>query len=133
MSLQKYLIQAMVSAVLSSIACLLYNSIYSNAFDVNFSAVLNITGIIGSSLFGCLLMGFAYYLGTRWKGEKLIGWINILIAVLSFASIVGVLGFQLPVSMDSPELFPGLAIPMHFFPALSFFSVAPFFITKSAN
>ena len=75
-------------------------------------------------------MGLGYYVGYKWKGEKSIPWINILISVLSFASIVGVLGIQLPLTIESPEMFPGLAIPMHFFPALAFFTISPFFKIK---
>ena len=106
---------------------IVYNSIYSSAFELDFSSILNIGGIVGSTLIGCVLMGLAYYLGYRWKGEKLFRWINIIISVLSFVSIMGVLGMQLPLTIESPEMFPGLAIPMHFFPALSFLVVYSFF------
>lgn len=127
MMLKKISFQTLIAAVLAIVACAIYNSIYSKAFDVNFSSVLNMGGIIGSCVFGCILIGVTYYLAYRWKGEKLIGWVNVLVAVLSFASIVGPLGMSLPVEMDSPELFPGLAIPMHFFPAFAFFTLSPFF------
>ena len=72
-------------------------------------------------------MGAAHFLVFKWKGAKMIGWLNVLIAVLSFVSIIGVLGMVLPLDIESPEMFPGLAIPMHFFPALAFFAVKPFF------
>ena len=130
MTLKKSLIHALVSAALAILASIIYNSIYSTALDVNFQGVLNGAGISMSCIFGCVLMGLAYYLGFKWKGAKALGWINIFIALLSFVSIVGVLGFSLPVDMESPELFPGLAIPMHFFPALAFFCVYPFFANK---
>lgn len=130
MTLKKTALHTLVSVLLAIVACLIYNSIYTKALDVNFSKVINAGGIIGATLFGCVLIGLTYYLGFKWKGEKSIGWINICVAVLSFASIAGVLGAQLPMDVESPELFPGLAIPMHFFPALSFFTVAPFFKSK---
>jgi hypothetical protein len=76
-------------------------------------------------------MGLAYYFGFKWKGEKLFAWINLLICFFSFASIIGVLGMQLPLNIESPEMFPGLAIPMHFFPALFFFAVYPYFRSRS--
>jgi hypothetical protein len=47
--------------------------------------------------------------------------------VLSFASIIGAIGMTLPLDIDFPELFPGLVVPMHFFPALAYFAIAPFF------
>ena len=130
MTLKKISIHVLISALLAIVASLSYNLIYSSAFELNFGSVLTIGGIIGSTLIGCTLMGMGYYVGYKWKGEKSIPWINILISVLSFASIVGVLGIQLPLTMESPEMFPGLAIPMHFFPALSFFAISPFFKIK---
>ena len=130
MTLKQIRIHVLISALLAIVASLIYNTIYSSAFELNFSSVLNIGGIIGSTLIGCTLMGIGYYVGYKWKGEKLIPWINLLISVLSFASIVGVLGIQLPLTMESPEMFPGLAIPMHFFPALAFFAISPFFKIK---
>ncbi|HXA00832.1 MAG TPA: hypothetical protein VNW99_02530 [Cytophagaceae bacterium] len=130
MSWKKGLMHALVSALLAGISCIIYNSIYSTAFYVNFNAVLNMGAIIGSCTLGCTLMATSYILAIKWKGDKLIPWVNIIISTLSFASIVGVLSFDLPLDVESPEMFPGLAIPMHFFPALSFFTVAPFFKIK---
>jgi hypothetical protein len=130
MTVKQISLHVALGAVLAIIASIIYNTIYTAAFAVDFSSVLNVGGIIGSTTIGCLLMGLGYFLGYKWKGEKLLPWINLLIAVLSFASIVGVLGMQLPLTIESPELFPGLAIPMHFFPALSFIAVAPFFKAK---
>ena len=127
MSIKQISLHVLFSSVLAIVASALYNRIYSAAFEVDFSAVLNTVGIIGASVFACVLMGLAYYLGFKWKGEKLIAWINLLICFLSFVSIIGVLAMQLPLNIESPEMFPGLAIPMHFFPALFFFAVYPFF------
>ena len=31
---------------------------------------------------------------------------------------------------DVAKLFPGLVVPMHFFPAVAYFTIAPFFQTK---
>jgi hypothetical protein len=33
--------------------------------------------------------------------------------------------------VEFPEMFPGLVIPMHFFPALAFFAIDPFFKQSS--
>jgi hypothetical protein len=131
MSIKQISYHVLFSAALAIIASVLYNKIYCAAFEVDFSAVLNVGGIIGASIFGCALMGLAYYLGFKWKGEKLLAWINLLICFFSFASIIGVFGMQLPLNIESPEMFPGLAIPMHFFPALFFFAVYPYFRSRS--
>ncbi len=133
MTIKQTSIHVLASALLAICASVVYNAIYSSAFELNFSSILNIGGIVGSTLIGCVLMGLAYYLGYRWKGEKSFRWINILISVLSFVSIIGVLGMQLPLTIESPEMFPGLAIPMHFFPALSFLVVYSFFEPRHTN
>jgi hypothetical protein len=130
MTIKQSAIHSLVSAVLASIACLIYNKIYSDAYYVDFSKVMSPFGIIASCLIGCLLMGAAYFLVFKWKGTKWIGWLNLLISILSFASIIGVIGMLLPLDIESPEMFPGLAIPMHFFPALAFFATIPFFDQK---
>ena len=130
MAIKQKALHAFSSAALASIACLVYATVYNNAFEVNYSAVLNTGSITGVCVFSCSLMALAYYFAIKWKAEKLLGWINTTIALLSFVSIITVLGFQLPVSVQSPEMFPGLAIPMHFFPAMAFFALAPFFRNK---
>ena len=127
MPVKKSILHALSSAALASLACVIYNTIYSKAFELNFSVVLNIGGIVSACVFACVLMAAAYYIGIKWRGDKATRWINMGIAVLSFVSIIGVLGFQLPMDVENPELFPGLAIPMHFFPAFSFLVVYPFF------
>jgi hypothetical protein len=34
---------------------------------------------------------------------------------------------SLPLDIEYPELFPGLVVPMHFFPAYAFLTIYPFF------
>ena len=123
---KRFLLQGLVASILSSVAANIYNSVYSTAFNVDFSKVLNSLGIISACVFGCILIALGQLLLFKWKGEKLFGIYNLLVTILSFASIVGVLGFKLPLDIESPEMFPGLAIPMHFFPALAYFAIAPF-------
>ena len=131
MSVKQLITHAVTASILSIAACLIYNQIYSSALDLDFSRVLNVGGIIGASVLSCLLMSLSYYFIYRWNNGKGLAWVNILIAVVSFATVMAPLAAQLPVDLDSPELFPGLAIPMHFFPALSFFTIAPFFKYKT--
>ncbi|MCU0429404.1 MAG: hypothetical protein MUF42_05475 [Cytophagaceae bacterium] len=116
-----------ISAGLSSVACIVYGYLHAAAFYVDFSKVLGPVNMIAASVLSCLLMALGYWLALRWRGTSLLGWLQTGYAVLSFVSILGVLGFQLPLEQESPELFPGLAIPMHFFPVLSIVSVFPFF------
>lgn len=125
MSFKKVVLLGTTSSVVSIILCLIYNQIYSKAFDLDFSNVLTMVGIIMSNFISCFLMAFSYFLIVKLKLIKFLGYLNILIVIFSFVSILGVFGFQLPMEIESPELFPGLAIPMHFFPALTFFMITP--------
>ncbi len=117
---------SVLSTVLAAAACLVFNEIYNQAFATNFSTIAGTTNIVASVLIGCTLMAIGYKL-TITKGVKWLGWVNVVYGLLSFISIIGVLAFSLPLETESPELFPGLMIPMHFFPLLSFLIVQPFF------
>jgi hypothetical protein len=127
MNFKKTIFLGIVSGVLASIIGILYNAAYSNAFRLDFSSVLNINAIIMSSIVGCLLMAFGYFFAFKVKKAVLIPWLNVFYCVLSFVSIISVLSFKLPLDIEFPEMFPGLAVPMHFFPALSFLALVPFF------
>jgi len=127
MNRKNTILLGLIGTILSAIACAIYARIYSEAFYVDFSKVIALPNMIAACAIACFFMAIGYALAIKWKGEKTLGWLNVAYSVLSFASIVGVLGFNLPLTIESPEMFPGLVIPMHFFPALSVLSVYPFF------
>lgn len=114
-------------SLLSSLASIIYLNIYKEALVVDFSKVAGTSNIIAACSIGCLLMAVGYKLAIKWKGTKTIGWLNIAFSVFSFATIAGVMGFNLPLDTESPELFPGMIIPMHFFPVLSILTIYPLF------
>tara|TARA_B100000614_G_C14443205_1_gene451119 strand:+ start:446 stop:688 length:243 start_codon:yes stop_codon:yes gene_type:complete len=72
-------------------------------------------------------MATAYWSLEKLNKVKLKGIVNVVIILFSFFSCLIPVSISLPLDVDFPELFPGLAIPMHFFPALIFFGVNPFF------
>jgi hypothetical protein len=129
--MKKIFIHGIIAGALSAIASLIYFKLYQTTLDTKFDKIINIGSIIGSSIFGCLLMSLGYFILLKLKKENLKGLLNIIISVLSFASIIGVISMTLPLDIESPELFPGLVIPMHFFPALAFFALEPFFRQKN--
>ena len=55
---------------------------------------------------------------------------NFVFVILSFATLLIPIGAKLPLTLTSPELFPGLAVPMHLFPALGWFTLKPLFIRQ---
>ncbi len=125
--MKNLLIHGVVAGLLSGIAGIIFLNIYIEAFGVDYSQIINIGSIMGSSIIGCMLMTLGYAALEKFNKQNLQGWLNILIAVLSFASIIGPIGMSLPLDIEFPEMFPGLVVPMHFFPALAFFAIYPFF------
>ncbi|MFK8006404.1 MAG: hypothetical protein AB8H03_08540 [Saprospiraceae bacterium] len=125
--MKKLLIHGMIAGVLSGIAGIIYLNIYQEALGLDYNQIINAGAIMGSSIIGCMLMTLGYAALIKFDKENLKGWLNVLIAVLSFASIIGPIGMSLPLDIEYPELFPGLVVPMHFFPALAFLTIIPFF------
>ena len=131
MKFKKELSLAVASAALSIFACFIYYKIYTKAFYVDFSLVMPAISIIAFCIVACVLMTLGYVVFLKWKGEKNVGWLNLIYTAISFATIMVVLTVKLPLDLEFPELFPGLAIPMHFFPVLSFLAIIPFFKSYS--
>ncbi|MEQ9117461.1 hypothetical protein [Fulvivirga sp.] len=128
MDTKNLLWHGVLSSTFASMAGVIYFEIYQYLMLSEFNSVVNWGSIVGASTLGCLLMMLGYWILTKFRLIKLMGWMNLLIAILSFASIIGAMDTALPLDIDYPELFPGLVVPMHFFPAVSFFGLAPFFI-----
>ena len=133
MKFNKDLSLAVASAALSIFACFIYYKIYTKAFYVDFSMVMPAISIIAFCIVASALMTLGYVIFRKWKGEKNMGWLNLVYTAISFATIMVVLTVKLPLDLEFPELFPGLAIPMHFFPVLSFLAIVPFFKSKSLS
>ena len=125
--------QGITAGIVSAAASSIYFKIYQSALGTEFDKIINVSAIIGASIIATMLMAGAYALLLKLKKQKFNGVLNILIAVLSFASILSPMSMSLPLDIETPELFPGLVVPMHFFPALIFFAIAPFFNNTDKN
>ncbi|MFK7970136.1 MAG: hypothetical protein AB8F95_07200 [Bacteroidia bacterium] len=129
--MKNLLTHGVIAGLTSGIAGVIYLNIYQEAFGVDYSSIINMGSIMGASVIGCMLMTLGYAALMKLKKQKLRGWLNILIATLSFASIISPIGMSLPLDIEYPELFPGLVVPMHFFPALAFLTIYPLFSTNN--
>ena len=116
-----------LAGLLAAIASDVYNNVYSMALVVDFSKVVNVGGIVGASIFGCVLASLGEHFFSKWVKSNTAVWFNALFLMLTFASCVGPFSAILPMDMASPELFPGLTIPMHFFPILFWLAMKPLF------
>jgi hypothetical protein len=123
----KNLVLGLIAGIMAGLASIVYSSVYNSSLGTDFSSVAKPSGMIISCLVGCLLAAIGHYVMTRWlkhTGEIIF---NLVFALLTFASIMGPFGIKLPLTIEMPELFPGYTVPMHFFPALAWFTLRPFF------
>jgi hypothetical protein len=126
--LKKLLLLGSVSGIMAGIASMVYQTVYAKSLGTGFPTIVKAPGIFISCLIGGLLAAFGYFLLNKWlkgKGEIVF---NLLFMVLTFASILGPFATKLPLDIEMPELFPGLTVPMHFFPALAWFTLKPLFV-----
>ena len=125
--MKKTFLHGVTAGVLSGIASLVYNTSYSEAMWADFSEVVNPGAIMGACIFGCVLASVGYHFLTKWmsKGGDML--FNGIFLALSLASFVSPFAAELPLTIESPELFVGLTIPMHLFPMLFWLAVKPLF------
>lgn len=124
---KKIFFQGVAAGILAAIAAIIYNRIYFFAFEVNFSKIVNIPSLIGINILSCLIAAFGYWAMKKWFGSKAEIIFNFSFSILSFASITIPLAAKLPLDIQNPEMFPGLTVPMHFFPVLAWLTLNPLF------
>ena len=124
---KKIFFHSLTAGVLASIAGIIYNRIYFFATEADFSSVLNKGSITGLNIMVCLVAGILYWVlikSFKKKGEIVF---NFLFSIISFACVIIPISMTLPLKIQFPELFPGLAVPMVFFPAIAWYTVKPLF------
>lgn len=130
---KKALLLGIVSGLLAGVAGIIYARVYYSANEADFSKVAGSIHIIASSLFGGVLAAIGYAVLDKLlkaNGEIVF---NFLFTLLSFASLLLPIGHRFNPPIDTPELFPGMVIPMHFFPALGWYTLKPLFLNKVAG
>ena len=126
--LKRLLLLGVTSGVLAGIVALIYQKIYSSSVGADFSSVATPVGIMISNIVGCVIAAMGSWILSKWLKSKTEIVFNFVFVILCFASMLPVFAAKLPLTISSPELFPGLAIPMHFFPALAWSTLEPLFI-----
>jgi len=124
---RKVFFHGIIAGILSAISCIIYQRIHIYETDLDFSKVINPTTMIAASMLACLLAAVGYWAFIKMfksRGEIIF---NFVFSILSFASLIYPVSFKLPLDVQSPELFPGLAVPMHFFPAIAWYTIRPLF------
>jgi hypothetical protein len=124
---KRSILLGLTAGLLAGVASLIYQKVYASSLGTDFATIAQPLGIFFSCVFAGLLAAVGYFfLIRRWHqyGEATF---NLIFVILSFASILAPFAMKLPLDMDMPELFPGLVVPMHFFPALAWFTLKPLF------
>lgn len=120
-------IQALVAGILAALAANIYSRIYFFATQVDYSAIVNLINITVINILVSLLAGLVYWLLSSFfkKNGPII--FNFVYSMSSFACVIIPIAITLPLSTPFPELFPGLAIPMVFFPVIAWMTIDPLF------
>jgi MFS family permease len=125
---KRIFLQGLTAGILSAIASMIFSRIHQYVTATDFSKVVNLGTLLGINLMACLLAAIGFWILTNWLGRKGEIIFNFVFSILSFVSIIIPISAKLPLDIQFPEHFPGLTIPMHFFPALAWFTIRPIFV-----
>jgi hypothetical protein len=124
-------IQSLVAGILAALAANIYNQIYFFATQIDYSNIINAGSLIGLNLLVSLLAGLLHWLLTMLFKNKGAIIFNFVYSVGSFACVIIPIAITLPLTTPFPELFPGLTVPMVFFPVIAWMTIDPLF--KKSN
>jgi hypothetical protein len=127
---KKDFIHGIIAGILASIAGIIYYRVYFFANEANFSGIVNTYSIIGMNLSVSIIIGVIHAAFTTWLKKNAELYFNLVLSILSFAMILIPISISLPLNNESPELFPGLVVPMLFFPALAWLTIQPVFSNR---
>ncbi|TNF46384.1 MAG: hypothetical protein EP305_11280 [Bacteroidetes bacterium] len=136
MMFKQTLIHGIVSAILASIACLIYTGFYFSVL-VDFSEAAGTLHVISTCFMVVLAASFIHF-GIRKviNNENIADTVfGLLFAACSLGSVFYILKSNDPVFKNEDaalmiDYYKGFVMPMLFFPALAWFSVKPLFLNK---
>ena len=127
MSGYRMMLFAAIASAVAAFFSLAWNWMYSTALLVDFSKTVSAAAIIGASIFGTTLLFAAHFFVTQKLGRNADRWLNPAILLVTFFSTICCFAYTLPLETKRPDLFIGLTAPMHFFPAIAFWALLPFY------
>ncbi|MDB5252201.1 MAG: hypothetical protein JWP27_1370 [Flaviaesturariibacter sp.] len=123
--MKKAFLLGLVSGLLAGITAIAYQRVYGASLGADFKTILTPALLLAAGAFAGILAATLYTAlisVLKKRGELAF---NFLFTILSFGSILAAFAIKLPLDMEAPELFPGLAVPMLFFPALAWHTLKP--------
>ena len=121
------------SGLLAAVAAFVFQRVHHFATYADFSGIVTIPVLLAVNLGVCMIASYVFWALLHWLGRTGEIIFNILFVIASFASITWSFAVTLPLNIEFPELFPGLTVPMHFFPALLWFACKPLFISNQKS
>ena len=122
---KKHFYHGLLSGMMAALTAIIYSRIHFFATAADFSMILNVGTMISLNIIVCLIFSIGYSFFTGILKKKRIIAFHLLISIISFAAVIIPISITLPLSVRNPELFPGLAVPMVFFPVLAWFTLKP--------
>ncbi len=101
--------------------------------DIDFSNIVNIISIFVSGTIGSTLAAVGYALFTRLLKNNTDRVFNPAYVIFCIFTIVSPFAFKLSLTVQAPELFPGMAVPVHLFPPLTWLTLRPFFFREPVS
>jgi hypothetical protein len=126
---KKHFYHGLISGVMAALAAIIYNRIYYFATETDFSVIVNLGTMISLNLIVCLIFSIGYFFFNSISKKKGNITFHLLISIISFSAVIVPISISLPLSVRNPELFPGLSVPMIFFPAMAWFTFKPLFFS----
>jgi hypothetical protein len=126
---KKHFYHGLLSGVMAALAAIIYNRIYYFATETDFSGIFKSGTMISLNLTVCLIFSIGYYFFSKISKKRGNIAFHLLISILTFSAVIIPISISLPLSVRNPELFPGLGVPMIFFPALAWFTFKPLFFS----
>ena len=114
---------------MATVAAVIFQRIHQFATYTDFSKIVNIPVLIAVNLGVCMIAAVLFFLLQKLPGLKGRFIFNLFFVLMSFMSVTWSFAVTLPLDLSFPELFPGLTVPMHFFPGLAWFTFQPLFIS----
>jgi uncharacterized membrane protein len=120
-----------VSGLLAGLAASIFNEAYCQALIVDFTSVFTWLNLLAVCVFSCVLASLGYFFFAKWVKKGTDSWFNAIFLIISFITFLLPFSSELPMEIESPELFPGLTLPMHLFPILFWLATKPLFIKET--
>ncbi|MHA4845512.1 hypothetical protein ACX0G7_15165 [Flavitalea antarctica] len=121
---------ALVAGIMASLAAVIFQRIHQFATYTDFSGIVSIPVLLAINVGVCMIASLLYFLLQKLlPGRRGRVAFNLFFVLSSFVSITWSFAVTLPLNVEFPELFPGLTVPMHFFPALAWLTFEPLFVT----